>query len=385
MTREEKETYIRDYLTGELAGEERVAFDRWLREDEEARRLFRREARYFRRIRWAERWRRLDEGKAERQTMRRVHRRRLVVWVRYAAAVLVVAVAGLVVWQWRHDGRPKAPLAVVPSFGDKVPVLTLDDGEQIHLFARDTAVLRSTGAADIRLADSGRLEYTGRQADTATVPMRYNTLTVPRGCEFNVTLADGSRVWLNAGSSLRYPEAFVGGQREVWLAGEGYFEVERNERRPFVVRTEGMDLRVLGTSFDVKAYPDDRMIVTTLVTGKIAQRYAAADTGIVLTPSRQSVYDRESGSLRTREVDPRDALAWREGRIVMKDARLEDIFRELSRWYDFEAVYTNPSLRDMRFYLHTNRYAEIDGILEHLQATRGVRFSRVGNKIYVSR
>lgn len=146
-----------------------------------------------------------------------------------------------------------------------------------------------------------------------------------------------------------------------------------------------MDLRVLGTSFDVKAYPDDRMIVTTLVTGKIAQRYAAADTGIVLTPSRQSVYDRESGSLRTREVDPRDALAWREGRIVMKDARLEDIFRELSRWYDFEAVYTNPSLRDMRFYLHTNRYAEIDGILEHLQATRGVRFSRVGNKIYVSR
>lgn len=386
MTREEKETYIRDYLSGELKGEERKVFDRWLKEDEEARRLFRREVRYFRRIRWAERWERLDEQKAERQTMRRVYNRRLMARVRYAAAVLVLAFVGLEVWQWRQDDRPKVPLAVVPSFEDNVPVLTLGDGEEIHLFTQDSALFRSTGLADIQLSDSGRLEYTEKLGDTAVGKrVRYNTLTIPRGCEFNVTLADGSRVWLNAGSSLKYPEAFVGEQRKVYLEGEGYFEVVRDERKPFVVSVSGMELRVLGTSFDVKAYADDPMIVTTLVTGKIAQRYASLDTNIVLTPSRQSVFDRQSGNLRTRKVDVSNALAWREGRIVMKNARLEDIFRELSRWYDFETVYTNSSLRDMRFHLHTTRYAEIDRILEHLQATRGVRFTRIDNKIYVSK
>ena len=385
MTKEEKEEYIRDYLSGELGGEEKKAFNRWLDNDEEARRLFRREARWYQRIRWTERWERVDEGKARQLTMRRVRRRRVMMWVRYAAAVLVVALAGLVVLQWRQEVRPEASLAVLPSLGDNVPVLTLGDGEEIHLLGQDSALFRSTAAADIRLADSGRLEYTGKAQDTVAGRVSYNTLTVPRGCEFNVTLADGSRVWLNAGSSLKYPEAFTGGQREVYLKGEAYFEVKPDERKPFVVRVNDMDLRVLGTSFDVKAYPDDEMIITTLVTGKIAQRYVATDTNIVLTPSRQSVFNRETGRLQTQVVDVRDALAWREGKFVMKDARLEDIFHELSRWYDFEAVYTHPSLRDMRFYLHTTRYAEIDRILEHLEATRGVHFTRVDNKIYVSK
>ena len=266
----------------------------------------------------------------------------------------------------------------------KAPVYSLpaaQSGSVRRLRKEDCDSLLAVEEGSIRLREKS-VSYEGRQAPAEA---RHNTLRVPRGGEYAVTLSDGTEVRLNSESELRYPVAFGDGERRVYLKGEGYFRVARDEARPFLVEAGGAAVRVLGTSFDVKAYPDDRMIVTTLVTGKIAQRYAAADTGIVLTPSRQSVYDRESGSLRTREVDPRDALAWREGRIVMKDARLEDIFRELSRWYDFEAVYTNPSLRDMRFYLHTNRYAEIDGILEHLQATRGVRFSRVGNKIYVSR
>ena len=384
MTREEKEEYIRKRLSRELSREEERAFDRWLREDAEACRLFRRAVRQWQRIRWADWWGEVDERRAVERVMRRIRRRLLVVRLRYAAAVLLVAALGVAVWQWRSGGRTETPrLAVVPAIGERVPVLTLADGEEVHLLGGDTALFRSTGQADIRLADSGRLEYTAKR-DTAVRQARYNTLSVPRGCEFNVTLADGSRVWLNAGSSLRYPEAFTGVRREVVLEGEGYFEVERDERKPFIVRVDGMDLRVLGTSFDVKAYPDDGTIVTTLVTGKIAQHYSTVDTGIVLTPSRQSVFDRKSGRLRTQKVDVRDALAWREGRVVMKDARLEDIFRELSRWYDFDVVYTNPSLRDMRFYLHTTRYAEIDRILEHLQATRGVHFSRVDNRIYVS-
>ncbi|MDY4043239.1 MAG: DUF4974 domain-containing protein [Marinifilaceae bacterium] len=383
-TREEKEERVREYLSGEMNPEERAMFEHELDTDEEINRLFRMQVRQYERIRWADRWGRLNEQQAEMRTMRRLHRARLMARVRYAAAVLAVCAVGIALWQWAAGTKDEKPvLAVVPSAGQNVPVLTLEGGEEIHIFSRDSSLFRSTGQADIRLTEGGELEYTAK--DSLQQQVRYNKLTVPRGCEFNVTLADGSRVWLNAGSALRFPEAFTGKQRVVYLEGEGYFEVKRDERKPFIVKTEGMDLRVLGTSFNVKAYRDDENIVTTLVTGKIAQRYTGVDSSIVLTPSRQSVYNRVSGDVKTMEVDVRTVLAWREGRIAMDNARLEDIFRELSRWYDFEAVYTDPTLKDTRFYLHTNRYEEIGRILEHLQMTRGIRFTCIDKKIYVSK
>lgn len=383
-TREEQEERVREYLSGEMNPEERAMFEHELDSDGEINRLFRMQVRQYERIRWADRWGRLNEQQAEMRTMRRLHRARLMAKVRYAAAVLAVCAVGIALWQWAAGTKNEKPvLAVVPSAGQNVPVLTLEGGEEIHIFSQDSSLFRSTGLADIRLTEGGELEYTAK--DSLQQQVRYNKLTVPRGCEFNVTLADGSRVWLNAGSALRFPEAFTGKQRVVYLEGEGYFEVKRDERKPFIVKTEGMDLRVLGTSFNVKAYRDDENIVTTLVTGKIAQRYSGIDTNIILTPSYQAVFNKSSRVLQTKEVDVRAALAWREGRIVMDNARLEDIFRELSRWYDFEIVYTNASLKDMRFYLYTNRYADVDRILEHLQMTRGIHFLRVDKKIYVSR
>lgn len=383
-TREEKEERVREYLSGEMNPEERAMFEHELDTDEEINRLFQMQVRQYERIRWADRWGRLNEQQAEMRTMRRLHRARLMARVRYAAAVLAVCAVGIALWQWAAGTKDEKPvLAVVPSAGQNVPVLTLEGGEEIHIFLRDSSLFRSTGQADIRLTEGGELEYTAK--DSLQQQVRYNKLTVPRGCEFNVTLADGSRVWLNAGSALRFPEAFTGKQRVVYLEGEGYFEVKRDERKPFIVKTEEMDLQVLGTSFNVKAYRDDENIVTTLVTGKIAQRYSEIDTNIILTPSYQAVFNKSSRVLQTKEVDVRAALAWREGRIVMDNARLEDIFRELSRWYDFEIVYTNASLKDMRFYLYTNRYADVDRILEHLQMTRGIHFLRVDKKIYVSR
>ena len=379
---ENKRTRIQDYLSGSLDKQKKQDFREWLESDGEAREFFREQVGQYQRIRWAARWERLDDAKAFEQTMRRMRRHRVRVMIaRYAAVIAVVLTTGFVTYQWQGVKESSLVVAVVST--PNVPVLTLDNGEQIRITSPNIEKLCASQNMDVQLLDSARLAYVPK-ADSSVREVRYHTLTVPRGCEFNLVLADGSRVWLNAGSSLKYPDVFVGNKREVYLSGEAYFEVEHDEHAPFLVNTEEMNLRVLGTSFNIKAYSDDSAIVTTLVTGKIAQTYPGINREITLTPSRQSVFDRSSRKLETREVETREALAWRDGKIIANNERLEDIFRQLSRWYDFEVVYSQSSLKNTRFYLHSPRYADIRLILDNLQTTLGIHFSYLEKIIYVS-
>lgn len=383
---ENKRIRIRDYLSGDLGNQEKQDFQEWLERDLEAQRLFREQVKQYHQIRWAENWDRLDDYKAFDLAMQRVCRRHLQVTIlKYAAVIAVVLTTGFVTWQWQQQKeRGTSPMiAVTTTLRTNVPVLTLDNGEQVCITPQNVKELHASRNMNVQLIDSARLTYIPKM-DSSIREVRYNTLTVPRGCEFDLTLADGSRVWLNAGSSLKYPEVFVGNKREVYLSGEAYFEVKHNGKASFIVNTDKMNVRVLGTSFNIKVYGDDPTIVTTLVTGKIAQTYPEINKEITLTPSRQSVFDRSSGKLETREVETREALAWKNGRIVANNERLEDIFRQLSRWYDFEVVYTQPSLKDTRFYLHTLRYADVRTILDNLQTTLGIHFTYSGKIIYVS-
>ena len=384
IEQDEKEIRIREYLSGELSEAGRQEFREWLAKDMDVRRIFKEQVKQMHLIRWAEHWDVIDEETARRQVVARMRQRRLRIgFVRYAAVVVVMLVAGLVIWAGRYQSKELPVLAVVSTPVVNVPVLKLANGKEIPISSRNTEIIRSTRRVDIQLADYGRLEYVAK-SDSIVGEVEYNTLVVPQGCEFNIVLADGSRVWLNAGSSLRYPEAFSRDERKVFLSGEAYFEVEHDESTPFIVNTEVMDLQVLGTSFNIKAYDNENTVVTTLVSGKIRQEFPNVGKKIVLTPSRQSVFDRVSGKLETKQADIQETLAWREGKIIANNERLEDIFRQLSRWYDFKVVYTLPSLKDIRFYLHSNRYAEVRTILEHLQTTKGIRFTYAENTIYVS-
>lgn len=384
MNKDEKEMRIREYLSGELSKAEEREFNEWLAGDMDAQRIFAERVKEFHLVRWAKRWEAIDNDEARKQVVGRVRRHRLRVGiVRYAAVIAVILVSGLTVWNWQQRSPEPAALTVISVPAANVPILKLADGKEIPISPRNTAIIRSTRRVDIQLADSGRLEYVAK-SDSIAGQVEYNTLVVPRGCEFNLVLADGSRVWLNAGSSLKYPETFSNGERRVYLNGEAYFEVEHDAEAPFIVNTESMDLQVLGTSFNIKAYDDESMVITTLVTGKIRQEFPEVGKDITLTPSRQSIFDRVSGKLETKQADVREILAWKEGKIIANDERLEDIFRQLSRWYDFKVVYTRPSLKDVRFYLHSNRYAEVKTILEYLQTTKGIRFTYADKTIYVS-
>ena len=211
-----------------------------------------------------------------------------------------------------------------------------------------------------------------------------NTITVPAGQHIDVQLPDGTKVWLNASSRLTYPETFDRRERRVTLEGEAYFEVTRNEQASFSVHTRDMNLQVLGTSFNIKAYPDETETVTTLLSGSIEQHYPSSRQTLRLLPSQQSHFDCHTGNLQILEADPEEVLAWKNGKFIARDKTLEEIFRELTRWYDFEVVFTRPALRQLRFHLHTNRYASIREILDNLQSTNGIHFSYIGNKIYIS-
>lgn len=383
MMTEEEQRYITDYLSGNMDPEERKRFSQWLKERPERQEAFRETGRTALRARWSGRWTQTDAGKAFARVQKRLHTRRLYRrMVQYAAVVLVAATAGI--FLLRQEGTPtETPLvSTLPHPDNHRPVLTLHNGQSIVLSNEPQQVIAGTPAIDIRQTDSARLEYTP-VSDTLDSEIHYNTLSVPKGCEFSLALADGTHIWVNAGSTLRYPERFIPGKREVFLSGEAYFEVAPDKANPFYVTTERMQLQVLGTSFDVSAYPDDPVLTTTLITGSVAQEFENGER-VMLRPSWQSVYAVAEGTHRVQEADVDAVLAWKNGKFIARDERLEDILQRLSRWYDFQVVYTQPRLKDIRFHIHCERYENVMDILEQVQETYGIRFMEHNGTIYVS-
>ena len=295
--------------------------------------------------------------------------------IRYAAIVLVPLAAAAYLWTMFHPAEPatEAETPIVP--GTFRAQLTLDDGRTVAL---DSAAFRSIGQlpeATVEVADRV-LTYT-RSDHAAPAEVKYNTLEIPRGGEYALQLADGSRVWLNAETRLRYPVAFAGTERRVELTGEAYFEVSKDATRPFIVRANGVDVRVLGTSFNVAAYGAE--VVTTLVEGRVAVE--AGSERVTLEPDRQAVWDGER--MEVRQVDASNYGLWRKGIFYFEDRRLEEILDALARWYGVEVFYVNPETKDMRFTVEIKRYENIDAILRRIAQTERVHFGVSGRTVTV--
>ncbi len=295
--------------------------------------------------------------------------------IRYAAIVLVPLAAAAYLWTMFHPAEPatEAETPIVP--GTFRAQLTLDDGRTVAL---DSTAFRSIGQlpeATVKVADRV-LTYT-RSDHAAPAEVKYNTLEIPRGGEYALQLADGSRVWLNAETRLRYPVAFAGTERRVELTGEAYFEVSKDATRPFIVRANGVDVRVLGTSFNVAAYGAE--VVTTLVEGRVAVE--AGSERVTLEPDRQAVWDGER--MEVRQVDASNYGLWRKGIFYFEDRRLEEILDALARWYGVEVFYVNPETKDMRFTVEIKRYENIDAILRRIAQTERVHFGVSGRTVTV--
>ena len=204
-------------------------------------------------------------------------------------------------------------------------------------------------------------------------------LTSPHKSE--VTLPDGTIVWLNNNTKLIYPEAFSSTERSVYLEGEAYFKVTKNKARPFVVKSQGQEIKVLGTSFGVRSYQEETSIFTTLVSGSVEVQ--GTHGKVRLTPSHQAVYDKNSKDIAIKQVNTELYTGWKNGKMLYDNCPLEEILRDLKRWYSFEVFYTNSQSQQIPFTLNIRKYEKIDGVLELMQKTGRVHFDIKGDTIIV--
>lgn len=312
-------------------------------------------------------------------------------WWRYAvAASLLLACAGTVFWATRHNKLPTVPsvspiaAADIPPGGDRA-TLTLSDGRHLDLDSAANGVLGNQGNTFVAKQD-GLLAYNKASSD-APPTATYNTLATPRAGQFEITLSDGTRVWLNNASSLRYPVWFTGSDREVELAGEAYFEVAKDATHPFRVHVhnsvagqDGGTIDVLGTSFNIMAYNDETAERATLVDGSI--RYTRDGNSALLKPEEQSVVDAKGHLTTLRNVNTDEITAWKNGYFHFDHTGLEETMRQLARWYDITVDYQGE-IPPQEFVGKIERSIPLSAVLRGLEGDH-VHFKLEGNHLTVT-
>ena len=305
--------------------------------------------------------------------------------LRYAAILIPALVAGyLIIQKTVIDKNHQLADVVSIQTGTQKAILTLGSGSEIELKNSIKEVIFSEQEAEIIDADN-TLQYIAKKIHITKEV--YNTLETPKGGEYSVQLADGTKIWLNAASKLTYPVEFVGNKRKVQIEGEAYFEVAKNRNKPFVVSTGKMEVEVLGTSFNVMSYRNEQNIQTTLVEGKIIVKTKEESnrnqSAIEISPGEQVVLEKENNRLISKQVDTDIYTAWKDGKFVVANETLEDFMRRLERWYNFETQYSSDELRNYHFSGTLDRYSNISDLLELISLTTNLSFEIKSKTILV--
>jgi ferric-dicitrate binding protein FerR (iron transport regulator) len=312
------------------------------------------------------------------QATQTTFKRRFMWWRAVAAALVLSIFAG---W-WMLDRQSPATTASRLQKNDVLPgsnkaVLSLADGSIVTLDSTGNQVIQQ-GNTTISQRN-GQLLYASGNANAATVS--YNTLTTPRGGQFQITLPDGSKVWLNAASSLRFPTAFTGSERRVEMTGEVYFEITKNARKPFRVTVNDMTVEVLGTHFNVKAYTDEKTIATTLLEGSV--QLTKGTEKVAIKPGEQAQWASGGKTFTIGHPELDQVMAWKNGYFRFDGENIVDIMKQLSRWYDVDAVYAgNMTMKDYSAYISRN--SNISEVLKMLELTEEVSFKIEGKKVTVT-
>jgi len=303
-------------------------------------------------------------------------------WVAAAAALLLTIGAGSYFWLFKEHSTqvPKNELAKAKHHdlppGRDAATLTLADGRTIVLDSASGTISKQGGATVINL--NGQVSYAKAGDKTEQAAVVYNTITTARGNQYQLILADGSKVWLNSASSLRFPTAFTGDKREVELDGEGYFEVAKNAAKPFHVKTSTQDIEVLGTHFNVNAYKDEETIKTTLLEGKV--KVVNDGKTAFLQPGEQAVLKGNSPFTIDHSPDLDQVMAWKNGWFEFDNTDLKTIMRQISRWYDIDVRFEMQPNNET-FGCRISRNLNLSNILKMLE-TYGVHY-RLENKTLV--
>lgn len=382
---------IRHSLTGELSEQERGKLEAWLLDSEEHQVLFEKikkeirissESSLFRSLNDEVAWQKFKTTTRERK--RRVYVRRILT---YAAVIVLplAVVAGFLFLNREKDMLPMAPervIRITPG-GPRAVLITADQTVhelngvqgQREIEVEKGVVIKQGGA---------NLEYDSLGAPVQEVTLAMNTLKIPCGGEFRLKLSDGTNVYLNSASELKYPVRFDEKERRVYLLGEAYFEVTKDSNRPFYVVMEEVQIRVYGTEFNVNTHQPGK-VHTVLVDGKVGIKKRGMTGEITMKPGELASFDRNAGTFEVKEVDVRQYVVWKDGYFTFENESLEQILNTLSLWYDVDVFFQSESAKQLVFIGYMKRYNDISEILNAITEVVGVNFTINGKTIIVSK
>lgn len=297
----------------------------------------------------------------------------------YRVAVSVVIIFGVAIaFLLREEATTVVPVVKVEeiTLGRSMAKLTVASGDVYHLDSLHQVDLITSLAEN----NGKEVVFIDRQLEEGASEIKYNKVEIPRGGEYQIVLGDGTRVYLNAQTELRFPESFASSeQRLVYLSGEAYFEVTKNPSKPFVVQCKDYAVKVLGTSFNVNSYEGDETSKTTLATGKVEIDMDGKQT--ILNPGQQAII--KNGEVNVKEVDVEVYTTWMFDNFRFQSESIQEIMTKLSRWYAIDVFYMNESVRNYHFTGYLPRYAKIADVLELLSLTTNIKFDVEGKTVIV--
>jgi len=301
-------------------------------------------------------------------------------WIGVAAALLVVLGISFYFYSFNSPlafHEKKLAVHDIAPGGNRA-TLILANGKKILLDSASNGLIAQESGIVISKTADGQLLYTVSSAESIN-PLAFNTIVTPKGGQYQVALPDGTKVWLNASSDLKFPAAFGTRGRRVELSGEAYFEVAKNALRPFKVITDKQEVEVLGTHFNINSYADEGNTKTTLLQGSVKVSSPAFQLTKILRPGQQSVVSSQTIEVKTVDID--EVMGWKNGLFIFNNENLESIMRKVSRWYNVTVEYQDESVKSDAFGGSVSRFGNVSEILRMLEITGNVRFKITPEKI----
>ena len=305
-------------------------------------------------------------------------------WWKYAALFILPLSVALVLWQGMKNEAEEEhrQFSAVSRPGGERAILKLYNGKTVVLDSTmKSSLIAHEANVRIEMDSNHLLRYSSHDSIGMANVNKNNELIIPKGGEYQVMLADGTKVWLNSASRLIYPQSFMGKERRVVLSGEAFFDVTHDAERPFVVETSRMNVKVLGTRFNVNDYDDNEEVSTTLVNGSV-EIVSGDQQAFRLVPGEQA-YGKEN-ELEKREVNVRLYTSWIDGKFLFNNTELEEIAKQISRWYDVEIFFSSESVKKVRFTGAIVKFKPLEDLVRMIESTSQVRFSVKGRTIVIS-
>ncbi|NII81128.1 MULTISPECIES: FecR family protein [unclassified Pedobacter] len=306
-------------------------------------------------------------------------------WWLSAAACLLITIGAIWVSYFSKGGNIKELSTSKKYYTHDLPaasnkaILTLENGKEISLNDSSEGVLAQNNGISIQKNKDGQVTFVLKGTAANNQQTAYNVISTPKGGKYDIVLSDGTKIYLNASSSLKFPNSFKGNERAVILTGEAFFEVSKNKRMPFIVNASNMKIKVLGTHFNVMAYEDEKSVQTTLVEGAVELK--GKNDKVLLKPGEQGSFSDQDKRINVASVDVSIATAWKDGYFVFNNSSLQEVMRQLARWYDLKIVY-DGQVPESEFNGRIKRNSSLKKVLQVLQSSN-VDFSLTGNTLTI--